>query len=153
MRMRVLFRERTKPVCARSPASQSLRHRAELVRMSGDSGVGSGVLMLEWRSPGEEGVVLLGSAAGSCKEVGSGRSFYSGCCGLFVPDDLTAFMAHHAAAPLAMPAVLVVRRAPAGRGCRPYLCQVGCTTPGVFRTSGRPVTLVWPRQRPSCPRA
>ncbi|RZR70562.1 hypothetical protein BHM03_00000439 [Ensete ventricosum] len=80
-------------------------------------------------------------------------SFYSGCCGLFVPDDLTAFMAHHAAAPLAMPTVLVVRRAPAGRDCRPYLCQVGCTAPGVLRISDRPVTLVWPRQRPSCPRA
>ncbi|RZS14822.1 hypothetical protein BHM03_00046560 [Ensete ventricosum] len=62
-------------------------------------------------------------------------------------------MTHHAAAPLAMPAVLVVRRAPAGRGCRPYLCQVGCTAPGVLRTSGRPATLVWPRQQPSCPRA
>ncbi|RZR91071.1 hypothetical protein BHM03_00019111, partial [Ensete ventricosum] len=61
------------PVCARSPASQSLRHRVELVRMSGDSGVDSGVLMLEWRSPCEEEVILLGSAAGSCKEVGSGR--------------------------------------------------------------------------------
>ncbi|RZR91683.1 hypothetical protein BHM03_00019865, partial [Ensete ventricosum] len=83
------------PVCARPPASQSLRRRAELVRMSGDSGVGSGILMLEWRSPDEEGIVLLGS-------------FYSGCCGLFVPDDLTAFMTHHAAAPLAMPAVLVL---------------------------------------------
>ncbi|RWW37351.1 hypothetical protein BHE74_00057551 [Ensete ventricosum] len=46
-----------KPVCARPPASQSLRRIAELVRMSGDSGVGSGVLMLEWRSPGEEGIV------------------------------------------------------------------------------------------------
>ncbi|RWW16391.1 hypothetical protein GW17_00019730, partial [Ensete ventricosum] len=54
-------------------------------------------------------------------------SFYSGCCGLFVPDDLTAFMTHHAAAPLAMPVVLVVRRAPAGVGCRPYPCQVGRT--------------------------
>ncbi|RZS16894.1 hypothetical protein BHM03_00048961 [Ensete ventricosum] len=63
----------TRPVCARPPASQSLRHIVELVRMSGDSGDGLGVLMLEWRSPGEEGVVLLGSAAGSCKEVGSGR--------------------------------------------------------------------------------
>ncbi|RZR74786.1 hypothetical protein BHM03_00043410 [Ensete ventricosum] len=64
---------RRRLVCARPPASQSLRHIVELVRMSDDSGVGSGVLMLEWRSPGEEGVVLLGSAAGSCTEVGSGR--------------------------------------------------------------------------------
>ncbi|RWW84066.1 hypothetical protein BHE74_00007343 [Ensete ventricosum] len=50
------------PVCARPPASQSLRHRVELVRMSGDLGLGSGGLMLEWGSPGEEGVVPLGSA-------------------------------------------------------------------------------------------
>ncbi|RRT47065.1 hypothetical protein B296_00051748, partial [Ensete ventricosum] len=45
----------------------------ELVRMSGDSGVNSRVLMLEWRSPGEEEVDLLGAAPGSYKEVGSGR--------------------------------------------------------------------------------
>ncbi|RWV76769.1 hypothetical protein GW17_00062514, partial [Ensete ventricosum] len=56
-------------------------------------------------------------------------SFYSGCCGLFVPDDLTTFMTHHAVAPLAMPVVLVVRREPAGGSCRPYLCQVGRTVP------------------------
>ncbi|RZS03651.1 hypothetical protein BHM03_00033851 [Ensete ventricosum] len=61
------------PVCAGSPASRFLRHGAELVRMSGDSGVGSGVLMLEWRSLVGEEVVLPGSAAGSCKEVESGR--------------------------------------------------------------------------------
>ncbi|RWW84187.1 hypothetical protein BHE74_00007215 [Ensete ventricosum] len=66
-------KESRRPVCARPLASLFLRHRAELVWMSGDSGDGSGVLMLEWRSPGEEGVVLLGSAAGSCKEVRSGR--------------------------------------------------------------------------------
>ncbi|RWV98894.1 hypothetical protein GW17_00038231 [Ensete ventricosum] len=78
------------PVCAGSPASQFLRHGAELVRMSGDSRVGSGVLMLEWRSLGGEEVVLPGS-------------FYSWCCGLFVPDDLTAFMTHHVAAPHALP--------------------------------------------------
>ncbi|RZS20651.1 hypothetical protein BHM03_00053180 [Ensete ventricosum] len=34
-----------------------------------------------------------------------------------------------------MPAVLVVRRAPIGGGCRPYLCQTGCTTTGVLRTT------------------
>ncbi|RZR91666.1 hypothetical protein BHM03_00019842 [Ensete ventricosum] len=61
------------PVCARPPASQSLRHKVKLVRMSGDSGLDVGGLMLEWGSPGEEGVVPLGSAVGSCKEVGSGR--------------------------------------------------------------------------------
>ncbi|RWV90366.1 hypothetical protein GW17_00047436 [Ensete ventricosum] len=62
--------ETGRPVCARPPASQSLRHRVELVRMSGDSGLGLGGLMLEWGSLGEEGVAPLGSAAGSCKEVG-----------------------------------------------------------------------------------
>ncbi|RRT35036.1 hypothetical protein B296_00038672, partial [Ensete ventricosum] len=56
-------------------------------------------------------------------------SFYSGCCGLLVPDDFTAFMTHYAVAPLAMPVVLVVRCAPAGGSCRPYLCQVGRTVP------------------------
>ncbi|RRT58545.1 hypothetical protein B296_00001348 [Ensete ventricosum] len=61
------------PVCVRPLVSQSLRHRVELVRMSGDSGLGLGGLMLEWGSPGEEGVVPLGSAAGSCKEVRSDR--------------------------------------------------------------------------------
>ncbi|RWV78173.1 hypothetical protein GW17_00060893 [Ensete ventricosum] len=62
-----------RPVCASSPTSQFLRHGAELVGMSGDSGVGSRVLLLEWRSLVGEEVVLLGSAAGSCKEVGSGK--------------------------------------------------------------------------------
>ncbi|RWW26145.1 hypothetical protein GW17_00009495 [Ensete ventricosum] len=117
--------------------------------MSGGSGVGSGVLMLEWRSLGGEEVVLLGSVADSCKEVGSGKSFYSGCCGLFVPDDLTAFMTHHAAAPLAMPVVLAVRCAPAGVGCRPYLCQVGRTATSsrtsrhACRTGGEVCTCRW----------
>ncbi|RWW65164.1 hypothetical protein BHE74_00027548 [Ensete ventricosum] len=31
---------------------------------------------------------------------------YSGCCRLFVPDDLTAFMTHHVAAPFAMSSCL-----------------------------------------------
>ncbi|RWV91646.1 hypothetical protein GW17_00046057 [Ensete ventricosum] len=52
------------------------------------------------------------------------------------------------------PVVLAVRRAPAGEGCRPYLCQVGCTTtdtpipaPDRLPASGRP------RRRASCPMA
>ncbi|RWW22939.1 hypothetical protein GW17_00012832 [Ensete ventricosum] len=160
MRIMATARSTGAPVCARPLASQSSRHRVELVRMSDDSGVDSGVLMLEWRSPGEEEVDLLGSAAGSCKEVGSGRGFYSECYRLFVPDGLTAFMTRHAAAPLTMPPCLLPCLAYGRRGvrlqvarCRPYLCQVGCTTPGVLRTTGRPVTSSWPRQQPRCPRA
>ncbi|RZS19093.1 hypothetical protein BHM03_00051442 [Ensete ventricosum] len=38
--------------------------------------------------------------------------------------------------------VPVVRRAFAGRGCRPYLCQVGCTTTGAPHTCIRPVARV-----------
>ncbi|RWW02773.1 hypothetical protein GW17_00034117 [Ensete ventricosum] len=39
-------------------------------------------------------------------------------------------------------AVLAVRRAFAGRGCRPYLRQVGCTTTGAPHTCIRPVARV-----------
>ncbi|RRT40081.1 hypothetical protein B296_00047507, partial [Ensete ventricosum] len=52
------------------------------------------------------------------------RSFYSGCYRLFVPDDLTAFMTYHAVVPPTMLAVLAMRRAVAGGGCRPYLSQL-----------------------------
>ncbi|RWV90976.1 hypothetical protein GW17_00046774 [Ensete ventricosum] len=72
-RSSALVGRRVRPVCARPPTSRSLRHSVELVRMSDDSGLGLGGLMLEWGSPGEEGVVPLGSTAGSCKEVGSSR--------------------------------------------------------------------------------
>ncbi|RZS24024.1 hypothetical protein BHM03_00057049 [Ensete ventricosum] len=39
-------------------------------------------------------------------------------------------------------AVPVVRRAFAGRGCRPYLCQVGCTTTGAPHTCIRSIARV-----------
>ncbi|RWV88149.1 hypothetical protein GW17_00049787, partial [Ensete ventricosum] len=39
----------------------------ELVRMSGDSELGLEGRLLEWWSPGEEGVIQFGSAANSCK--------------------------------------------------------------------------------------
>ncbi|RZS26050.1 hypothetical protein BHM03_00059334, partial [Ensete ventricosum] len=69
-------------------------------------------------------------------------SFYSGYCGLFVPDDLTAFMTLHAATPLVMPAVLVVRRAPAGGGVR---LQVGVADLTCARSAVRHlVSLVHP---------
>ncbi|RZS09945.1 hypothetical protein BHM03_00041079, partial [Ensete ventricosum] len=106
----------------------------ELVRMSGDSGLGLEGQLLEWWSPGEEGVIEFGSVANSCKEVESGRSFYSGCCRSFVPDNLTAFMAYHIAVPSTMLAVLAMRRAFAGGGCRPYLCQWDTAGQERFRT-------------------
>ncbi|RZR98846.1 hypothetical protein BHM03_00028291 [Ensete ventricosum] len=40
--------------------------------MSSDSDPGSGGRLLEWWSSGEEGVLQFGSAADSCKKVGSG---------------------------------------------------------------------------------
>ncbi|RWV82120.1 hypothetical protein GW17_00056409, partial [Ensete ventricosum] len=80
------------------------------------------------------------------------RSFYSGCCRSFVPDDLTAFMTYHAAVPSTMLVVLAMRRAFAGGGCRSYLCQVGCTTTGAPRISGRLPASGRPRRRGSCPR-
>ncbi|RWV79443.1 hypothetical protein GW17_00059428 [Ensete ventricosum] len=39
--------------------------------------------------------------------------------------------------PPTMLAVLAMRRAFAVGGCRPYLCQVGCTSTGAPRISGR----------------
>ncbi|RZS24306.1 hypothetical protein BHM03_00057357 [Ensete ventricosum] len=44
--------------------------------------------------------------------------------------------------PSTTPIVLAVRRASAGRGCRPYLCQVGCTTIDAPHTCIRPAVRV-----------
>ncbi|RZR99534.1 hypothetical protein BHM03_00029099 [Ensete ventricosum] len=54
--------------------------------------------------------------------------------------------------PPAMLAVLVMRRAFAGGGCRPYLCQVGCTSTGAPRISGWLPASGRPRRRASCPK-
>ncbi|RRT80888.1 hypothetical protein B296_00022662 [Ensete ventricosum] len=124
----------------------------EPARMCSDSELGLGGRLLEWWSSGEERVLQFGSAVDSCKKVGSGRSFYSGRCRLFVPDDLTAFMAYHVTVPSTMLAVLVMRRAFVGGGCRPYLCQVGCTTTGAPRISGRLPASGRPFRRASYPR-
>ncbi|RZR93834.1 hypothetical protein BHM03_00022412 [Ensete ventricosum] len=43
--------------------------------MSGDSELDLGGRLLEWWSPGEEGVLQFGSAADSCEKVGSGRLY------------------------------------------------------------------------------
>ncbi|RZR76562.1 hypothetical protein BHM03_00001418 [Ensete ventricosum] len=108
--------------------------------------------LLEWWSPGEEGVLQYGSAADSCKKVGSGRSFYSGCCRSFVPDDLTAFMAYYATVPSTMLAALAMRCAFARGGCRPYLCHVGCTTTDTPRISDWLPASDRPCRWASCPR-
>ncbi|RWV84989.1 hypothetical protein GW17_00053262 [Ensete ventricosum] len=55
------------------PSRDLLGTKWELVWMSGGSELDLGGRLLKWWSPGEEGVVQLRSAAGSCKKVGSGR--------------------------------------------------------------------------------
>ncbi|RWV84728.1 hypothetical protein GW17_00053537, partial [Ensete ventricosum] len=50
--------------------------------------------------------------------------------------------------------VLAVRRAPAGEGCRPYLCYVGCTTTDApIPTPDRLPALGRSHRQTSCPRA
>ncbi|RRT39205.1 hypothetical protein B296_00048733 [Ensete ventricosum] len=44
----------------------------KLVRISSNSELGLGSQLLDWWSPGEEGVLQFGSVADSCKKVGSG---------------------------------------------------------------------------------
>ncbi|RWW41423.1 hypothetical protein BHE74_00053099 [Ensete ventricosum] len=54
-------------------ARSLLNTKQELARMSGDSELGLGGRLLEWWSPGREGVLQFRSIADSCKKVGSGR--------------------------------------------------------------------------------
>ncbi|RRT63648.1 hypothetical protein B296_00042495 [Ensete ventricosum] len=54
--------------------------------------------------------------------------------------------------PPAILAVLAMRRAFAGGGCRPYLCKVGCMRTDAPRISGRLPASGRPRWRVSCPR-
>ncbi|RZR85440.1 hypothetical protein BHM03_00012419 [Ensete ventricosum] len=61
------------PCALARPPRGLLSTEWELVRMSGDSKLGLEGRLLEWWSPGEEGVIQFGSAANSSKEVGSGR--------------------------------------------------------------------------------
>ncbi|RZS20400.1 hypothetical protein BHM03_00052907 [Ensete ventricosum] len=48
--------------------------------------------------------------------------------------------------------VLAMRCAFAVGGCRPYPCQVGCTSTGAPRISGRLPASGRPRRRDNCPR-
>ncbi|RZR81851.1 hypothetical protein BHM03_00008155 [Ensete ventricosum] len=63
------------PCAPARPPRGLLGTEFELVRMSDDSKLGLEGRLLEWWSPGEEGVIQFGSAANSCKEVGSGRLY------------------------------------------------------------------------------
>ncbi|RWW78573.1 hypothetical protein BHE74_00013204 [Ensete ventricosum] len=65
------------PCALARPPRNLLGTEWELVWMSGDSELDLGGRLLEWWSPGEEGVVQLWSAAGSCKKVGSGAFIVS----------------------------------------------------------------------------
>ncbi|RRT32690.1 hypothetical protein B296_00049132 [Ensete ventricosum] len=62
-------------------------------------------------------------------------------------------MAYHVVVPFHHAAVLAVRRASAGKGCRSYLCQVGCTTTDApILVSNRLPVSGRPRRRAHCPR-
>ncbi|RZS26751.1 hypothetical protein BHM03_00060134, partial [Ensete ventricosum] len=96
-----------------------------LVWMSGDSELDLGGRQLEWWSPGEEGVVQLRSAAGSCKKVGSG-AFILGAVDYSYLITLLPLWLTLPSYPPTILAVIAMRRAFAVEGCQPYLCQVGC---------------------------
>ncbi|RZR76421.1 hypothetical protein BHM03_00001168 [Ensete ventricosum] len=55
-------------------------------------------------------------------------SFYSECVGHSYLISLLSLLLTMSSYLSITPVVLTVRRAPAGEGCRPYLCYVGCTT-------------------------
>ncbi|RWW83601.1 hypothetical protein BHE74_00007881, partial [Ensete ventricosum] len=114
-----------------------------LVRMSGDSELNLGGRLLEWWSLGEEGVLQFGSAADSCKEVGSGaEAFIVGAVDHSYLITLLLLWLTMPSYSSTMLVVLAMRRAFAGRWCRPYLCQVGCTSTGAPHSSVRPVARV-----------
>ncbi|RWV79962.1 hypothetical protein GW17_00058838, partial [Ensete ventricosum] len=121
------------------------------LHMSGDSGLGLESRLLEWWSPGEEGVIQFGSAANSCKEVGSG-AFIVGAVDHSYLITLLPLWLTIPPYPPTMLAVLAMRRAFAGGGCRPYLCQVCCTSTGAPGISGRLPASGRPRRRANYPR-
>ncbi|RZR88222.1 hypothetical protein BHM03_00015750 [Ensete ventricosum] len=123
----------------------------ELVCMSGDSELDLGGRLLEWWSPGEEGVVQLRSAAGSSKKVGSGAFILGVVDHSYLITLLPLWLTLPPYPPI-MLAVLAMRRAFAVGGCRPYLCQVGCTSTGAPRISDRLPASGRPRRRASYPR-
>ncbi|RWW39720.1 hypothetical protein BHE74_00054917 [Ensete ventricosum] len=105
----------------------------ELVRMSGDSELDLGGRLLELWSPGEEGVLQFGSGA---------EAFIVGAVDHSYLITLLLLWLTMLSYSSTMLVVLVMRREFAGRGCRPYLCQVGCTSTIAPHTSVRPVARV-----------
>ncbi|RWW33995.1 hypothetical protein GW17_00001275 [Ensete ventricosum] len=139
------------PCALARPPRNLLGTEWELVWMSGDSELDLGGRLLEWWSPGEEGVVQLWSAAGSCKKVGSGAFIVSAVDHSYLITLLPLWLTIPLYPPTMLD-VLAMRRVFAVGGCRPYLCQVGCTSTGAPRISGRLLASGRPRRRASCSR-
>ncbi|RWV80021.1 hypothetical protein GW17_00058762 [Ensete ventricosum] len=136
---------------------------SELGRMSDDSELGSGSRLLEWWSSGQEEVLQLGSAADSCKKVGSGAYIVGVVAHPYLATRLPLWLTLSSYASTT-PVVLVVRDASTGEGIgltcvrsavrllryRPYLCQVGRTTTGApIPASDQLTVLGRPRRRSS----
>ncbi|RZS03197.1 hypothetical protein BHM03_00033374 [Ensete ventricosum] len=100
----------------------------ELVRMSGDSELGLEGRLLEWRD------FIVGAVDHS-----------------YLITLLPLWLIILPYSPT-MLVVLAMRPAFAGGGCRPYLCQVCCTSTGAPGISGRLPASGRPRRRASCPR-
>ncbi|RZS12427.1 hypothetical protein BHM03_00043869 [Ensete ventricosum] len=114
-----------------------------LDRMSGDSELGSESRLLEWWSSGREEVLQLGSAADSCKKVGSGAYIVGVVDHPYLATRLPLWLTLSLYASIT-PVVLAVRDASTGEGIgltcvrsivrflgyRPYLCQVDRMTTG-----------------------
>ncbi|RWW68440.1 hypothetical protein BHE74_00024046 [Ensete ventricosum] len=86
----------------------------ELDWMSGDSELGSGSRLLEWWSSGREEVLQLGSAADSCKKVGSGAYIVGVVDHLYLVTRLPLWLTLSSYASTT-PVVLTVRDASTGR--------------------------------------
>ncbi|RZS19747.1 hypothetical protein BHM03_00052180 [Ensete ventricosum] len=109
--------------------------------MGGTSGSYPGGRLLEWWSSGRKEAPQLKSGTSSCKKVESGAFIVSVVDPLYLITllSLRFTMSSYLST---MPLVLVVRRASVGKECRPYLCQVGCTTTDAPHTCIQPAACV-----------
>ncbi|RWV86886.1 hypothetical protein GW17_00051170 [Ensete ventricosum] len=110
------------PCALARPPCDLLWRRVELVRMSGDSGLDSK------------------------------RAFIVGVVDHSYLITLLPLWLIIPPYPPTMLAVLAMRRAFTGGGCRPYMCQVCCTSTGAPGIFGRSPASGRPRRRASCPR-